>query len=303
MGPFAESRPRPANCFVAQVSKPAVSPISKSARQVNADGQRVGKPATQQTWKSALRRSVKLCAAIMTSLVFAAAANAAEKLPLDGAEQLLVVTTKDWSSVPATMKRYERKDASSPWRRVGAAIPVVLGRNGLGWGRGLNPAVSLPGPVKKEGDGKSPAGVFALGSAFGLEETVKGMKLPYQRLTGTIECVDDAKSEHYNSIVDREHAGTVDWNSSEKMQSVGECYRLGVVVEHNADPREAGGGSCVFLHIWKSPTTPTSGCTAMERSEMEKVALWLDPAKHPALAQLPETEYKQLQKDWQLPIP
>ena len=166
----------------------------------------------------------------------------------------------------------------------------------------MNPAVSLPGPVKHEGDGKSPAGVFALSSAFGLEEKVAGMKLPYQHLTAAIECVDDVKSEHYNTILDRDHAGKVDWDSSEKMRGVGECYRLGVVVEHNTDPREAGGGSCVFLHIWKTPTTPTSGCTAMERKQMEKLAPWLDPAKHPALAQLPEAEYKQLQKDWQLPM-
>ncbi len=46
--------------FVAQVSKPAVSPISKSAARASfearptANAARVWKPATQQTWKSAL---------------------------------------------------------------------------------------------------------------------------------------------------------------------------------------------------------------------------------------------------------
>jgi hypothetical protein len=40
---------------VAQVSKPAVSPTSKSAACESAEGLRVWKPATQQTWKSALR--------------------------------------------------------------------------------------------------------------------------------------------------------------------------------------------------------------------------------------------------------
>jgi len=40
--------------FVAQVSQPAVSPISKSARRDKPDGTRVLKPAIQQTWKSAL---------------------------------------------------------------------------------------------------------------------------------------------------------------------------------------------------------------------------------------------------------
>jgi hypothetical protein len=46
---------------VAQVSKPAVSPISKSAGRRNVErveiltGRQVWKPAIQQTWKSALR--------------------------------------------------------------------------------------------------------------------------------------------------------------------------------------------------------------------------------------------------------
>src|SRR6266480_1923854 len=42
---------------VAQVSKPAVSPISKSAARVMPRGSRVWKPATRQTGKSALQRS------------------------------------------------------------------------------------------------------------------------------------------------------------------------------------------------------------------------------------------------------
>src|SRR2546426_11666817 len=46
-------------CPVAQVSKPAVSPISKSAELGN--GLRVWKPAIQQTWKSAPRKDIPLC--------------------------------------------------------------------------------------------------------------------------------------------------------------------------------------------------------------------------------------------------
>src|SRR2546429_561663 len=42
---------------VAQVSKPAVSPISKSAARAMSRGPRVWKPAIRQTGKSALQRS------------------------------------------------------------------------------------------------------------------------------------------------------------------------------------------------------------------------------------------------------
>ena len=40
---------------VAQVSKPAVSPISKSASRTTTNDSQVWKPAIRQTWKSALR--------------------------------------------------------------------------------------------------------------------------------------------------------------------------------------------------------------------------------------------------------
>jgi hypothetical protein len=45
----------PGSTTVAQVSKPAVSPTSKSAGYESAYGLRVWKPATQQVWKPALR--------------------------------------------------------------------------------------------------------------------------------------------------------------------------------------------------------------------------------------------------------
>jgi len=238
----------------------------------------------------------------LTVLLLAADRSfAADQLPLIHAEQALVVITRDWDAVPGVLTRYERSEPSAPWRQVGQAIPVVVGRNGMGWGRGLNPESAQPGPHKREGDGKSPAGVFRLGSAFGLDNSLPGIKLPYWHLTSAIECVDDENSRHYNTILDRGEAGAVDWKSSEKMRDVGECYRLGVVVEHNTNPRNPGGGSCVFLHIWKTVTTPTSGCTAMASNNMETLITWLDPAKHPVLVQLPEAGYKRFRKEWKLP--
>jgi D-alanyl-D-alanine dipeptidase len=224
---------------------------------------------------------------------------------LAASKQMVLVVTKDWDTVAGTMRRFERPDEHSPWKAMGGKTPVVVGRNGLGWGRGLNAPVNLPGPVKKEGDGKSPAGIFRLSSAFGLAEPTpaNSIKLPYQPLSALIECVDDVKSVHYNSIVDRAQVARVDWDSSEKMRAIGSQYRLGVVVDHNVDPRTAGGGSCIFMHIWKDAHTGTSGCTAMASEKMDGFLPWLDPSAQPVLVQLPENEYKKLSKEWQLPKP
>ena len=51
-------------------------------------------------------------------------------------KQLIVVSTKNWSTPNGMLQRYEKKNNS--WHTVGKAISIKLGRNGLGWGRGLH---------------------------------------------------------------------------------------------------------------------------------------------------------------------
>ena len=226
--------------------------------------------------------------------------------------QVIVVTTSHWNAVEGQLRRYERATAHEEWRPVGDPISIVVGKNGLGWGIGVTPTDdaqvrSAADPVKREGDGRAPAGAFALGTAFGYaSEPLRGLKMPYLNLTASIECVDDPGSKHYNRIVDRSvHAP--DWNSSEHMRNAGESYRWGIVVDHNgtvtgdANPPVPGGGSCVFLHIWHSHDQGTAGCTAMSQTDLKTLLTWLDPAGQPLLVQLPEPTYKRLIHRWRLP--
>ncbi|MEP7341331.1 MAG: hypothetical protein ABI977_26615, partial [Acidobacteriota bacterium] len=194
-------------------------------------------------------------------------------------QQLILVTTKDWNVVDGELLRYERVvnervPTQQIWRPVGEKVAVVVGRSGMAWGRGLHgePQVLAKSgdPIKKEGDGRSPAGAFMLNSAFGyapLEQAVK-IKLPYLQATATVECVDDPRSTNYNRIVEREKVASPDWKSSEQMLRNDELYRWGVVVDHNAIKPEAGAGSCIFLHIWSGMGKGTAGCTAMEAVKM-----------------------------------
>lgn len=226
--------------------------------------------------------------------------------------QIILVTTSDWNAVEGRLQRYQRATADEKWRAVGDPISIVVGRNGLAWGIGVVPTDdaqvrSASDPVKREGDGSAPAGIFALGTAFGYApESLRGLKMPYLSLTASIECVDDPGSTHYNRIVNRSVVAP-DWNSSEHMRKAGEAYRWGIVVDHNGtvtgdtNPPEPGGGSCVFLHIWHSHDQGTAGCTAMPRPELETLLTWLDPARKPLLVQLPEPAYERLIDRWKLP--
>src|SRR5829696_3757437 len=113
-----------------------------------------------------MRKAIRLS---LACALLACAQHAAGKTPapLARSRQLVVVTTRGWDDVPGTLRRFERQGIRGAWAKVGADVPVAVGRNGLGWGVGLFDAGAAAGPQKKEGDGKAPAGVFALGPAFG----------------------------------------------------------------------------------------------------------------------------------------
>ena len=229
-----------------------------------------------------------------------------------GSTQLIVVTTSDWDGVEGRLQRFERAAPHDAWLPIGEPTSIVVGKNGLAWGIGViaTDGPNLRGasdPVKREGDGRAPAGVFALGTAFGdAVQPLPGSKMPYLNLTASIECVDDPGSKYYNRVVDRS-AVTPDWNSAEHMRAI-ELYRWGVVVGLNGivtdvktNPTVPGGGSCVFLHIWRNSTQGTAGCTAMPQSELETLLTWLDPTRKPLLVQLPEPDYGRLISRWKLP--
>lgn len=216
--------------------------------------------------------------------------------------QAVVVIAQNWEAVPATLQLFERESAAAPWKRVGEPYKAVVGRKGLGWGAGLHPA--SPGtkePIKREGDGKAPAGVFRLSSAFGYAASNSWIKLPYAHATEKVQCVDDPASPYYNRLVDTSQVAAT-WQSYENMLLPDGQYRLGVVVDHNTSPVQPGGGSCIFVHIWKSPTTGTSGCTALASADVERLLRWLDPARHPVLVQMPASAYAPYAQRWGLPV-
>ena len=216
------------------------------------------------------------------------------------ARQLVVVTTADWNTVAGRLRRYERGDTGGAWQPVGEEVAIVVGKNGMAWDDTLRPVTA--GPTKQEGDGRSPAGAFALGAAFGLAPPADAAwwKGEYLHETPALECVDDPASRYYNQIVARDTVEP-DWASSEKMAAIGEAYRWGVVVEYNTTAVRKGKGSCVFLHIGGDQGKGTAGCTAMAAPSLDAVMRWLDPAAKPVLVQMPAPELERLRGGWKLP--
>jgi len=216
--------------------------------------------------------------------------------------QLVTVVSNNWNAFGATLRRYERAPGRR-WKPVGRPIDVVLGRRGYGWGRGLHGTSApegRPGPIKLEGDGRSPAGVFGIGTTYGYDAAPEALSLPYVQATAELRCIDDPRSSHYNRIVSTADTD-VDWQSAEHMRRDDGLYVLAIVVEHNTEAPKPRAGSCIFIHLWEGPDKGMSGCTAMELEALEELAAWLrlDAA---AFVALPRSEYEVLKRPWDLPV-
>jgi L,D-peptidoglycan transpeptidase YkuD (ErfK/YbiS/YcfS/YnhG family) len=217
------------------------------------------------------------------------------------ARQLVLVVTPDWDATQGVMRTFERHAEGWVPRRE---EKVSIGRSGAAWGIGLHDA--QPGLQKKEGDGRSPAGMFSIGPAFGYDKHVVS-QLPYQAMTQFDYCIDVNESPLYNRIVDSRKVGAAAVaQSTEPMRrdlhaKGDQRYALGFVVEHNPQ-NVPTRGSCIFAHLWGAPGQTTAGCTATTSDAMRDLVLWLDPDQKPIFALLPWAEYERLKGAWKLPL-
>jgi L,D-peptidoglycan transpeptidase YkuD (ErfK/YbiS/YcfS/YnhG family) len=210
--------------------------------------------------------------------------------------QLIVVTSDGWNKIEGKMSVYEYKN--NQWSRLINNIPIVTGRTGMAWAKGLHNSQLNTGVLKKEGDGKSPAGIFRLSGLFGYQDIES--KMNALKVNERTFCVDDSKSNHYNQIVNTDTLKK-DWDSAETMLMKSDVYKFGIFVDYNVNPAKKMAGSCIFMHIWSGSKDPTAGCTAMKEEDILKLIDFLDKSKNPILVQAPRKEYEKMKRFYDLP--
>ena len=240
--------------------------------------------------------------AIVVARDAALAEVAVARSPIPAESTQLVTTVVDGlAATTGVLHVWHRVHGTLVWKDDGG-WPVVVGR-GVAWGRGLHgegaPA-GRDGPVKREGDGTSPAGVFELRGAYGYAAAAPaGTALAYRALDASTECVDDPRSHHYTQILERPAAGA-DWTSAEAMRRPDALYTWVIDIAHNPDAVR-GAGSCIFFHVWRDERSPTVGCTAMPEPRVRTLLATLAPAATPVYVLLPRADYGALQAAWGLP--
>jgi len=158
-----------------------------------------------------------------------------------------------------------KPNRSAPWSLITSPYPAVVGRAGLGWGNGFESLSAAGEVVKREGDERSPAGIYRAGATFGFDDATRPGHIALK--ANEQVCVDDLNSKHYGKIVSRQTAGAE--TSAEDMAAI-PVYKRGVVVDYPPNASKKSG-SCIFFHIWQGATAGTAGCIASEEARIAQL--------------------------------
>lgn len=213
-------------------------------------------------------------------------------------EQMVLVLLPHADANQGQLYKYEKRDGQ--WLRIGPAHPITIGKNGVAWSK--SPYAPVDALIKKEGDKRSPAGIFSLQQTFGRasDAQTKYMLMPYETIGPNAQCIEDKNSQYYNQIVFDNTKVSADWDQDDRMLRDDDLYDWGVFVRHN-DEQTPGDGSCIFIHIWSGAGKPTAGCTAMSKNHLRQLVFWLDPSKNPQMALLTNADYTRLKDQLDLP--
>ena len=205
-----------------------------------------------------MKKHIALVLALSLSLLGAAWGAEIDELSLPSwaedaaseAEQLVVVRGTGGSNAEFFM--YEKGEDGN--LNLVLSSSAYIGKNG--WGK------------KKEGDGKSPIGVFHFTEALGIKPD-PGCGLGYTQVDDTHYWVGDSKSPRYNTLVSTREYKKFNKKDSEHIIDYTLAYPYVLNISYNEEGKP-GLGSAIFLHC-QTKNHFTGGCVAIPKDVMIKV--------------------------------
>src|SRR4051812_2525800 len=143
----------------------------------------------------------------------------------------------------------------------GLTIPVALGSSGIR-------------ANKREGDGGTPKGTFRpLRLWWRADRHPRPSTFMPVRAIGPEDAwCEDPSDRHYNQPVRLNSK-----RGGDRLTRGDHLYDFIIEIDHNTQPRIAGRGSAVFLHLARNDFSPTAGCVAMTNSAMLRLLPRLGP--------------------------
>jgi len=179
-------------------------------------------------------------------------------------EQVILIKAMNDNNFYSILSYYEKIDGI--WTNIIKEIPSTIGKYGIN--------------KTKEGDLKSPTGIFSLGSAFGFAPKLN-TKYPFLKLDNSYYWVDDIESVYYNQLVHYIDGNRKEFISGEQMATF-DVYKYGIFINYNLE-RKRSLGSAIFMHIYRSKDSPTGGCIATDEENLKLIISRLDIQKNPLI--------------------
>lgn len=174
-----------------------------------------------------------------------------------------LIAVRHLAGSKALLTYFQKTEAG--WRRI-FSCPANIGKNGVG--------------KEKEGDMKTPLGVFNLSTPFGIKPD-PSLDDPYGRRIGDYLHLTEAhywcgqSGPYYNQLIDSRNPpeGYAPNEEDEHLIRYSPSYNYSMFIDYNREGK-AHLGSCIFLHCTSS-SPHTAGCVAIEERLMRELMLEL----------------------------
>ena len=193
-----------------------------------------------------------------------------------GSQQVIVVDAPSFSSTTATLTTWEND--GSGWQQAFPAMPAVNGWSGWEFG-----------PDRREGDGSTPIGIYAIGSTMYGNDPNPGVSFPYHQLVCGDWWDEDGygNSPTYNTFQHVPCGTTPPFaTESEALWTETTAYPYLAVINFNTPPVGPLGAG-IFLHA--DVGQPTDGCVSLPLADLVTVLRWLQPSMHPVIVMGPDS--------------
>lgn len=172
------------------------------------------------------------------------------------ANQLAIVSGTGGSNARFS---FHEKDDSGTWQEV-LSCKAYIGKKG--WGK------------TREGDAKTPVGVYTFTQAFGINPD-PGSPMGYTQVDASHYWDGDSNSDRYNQLVSTRDYTDFDRKDSEHIIDYALAYKYCLNISWNFDgtPKK---GSAIFLHCY-TKNKFTGGCVSLPEDIMRKVVTLVKP--------------------------
>tara|TARA_B100001059_G_scaffold225986_1_gene253811 strand:+ start:6270 stop:6761 length:492 start_codon:yes stop_codon:yes gene_type:complete len=117
---------------------------------------------------------------------------------------------------------------------------------------------------KKEGDKKTPAGLFSLGKVYYRKDKIRNLKTNLKKIVikKKMAWCDDPNNKFYNKLTFTNN------KSKEKLYRKDNLYNIIVVINYNIKPIIKNKGSAIFIHLARKNYSGTMGCIGLKKKDL-----------------------------------